>query len=220
MGRISLLVILVGTILLWGCAPGLSPTADVIKTEVINLPLVAVEGGIATTQEAVETLAESSTPVAPTDTPQVVETEMQSPVDEAGGGVVPDDSGEILADVISVQVSGSEGAYQFSVGIRSPDEGCEQYADWWEVVSEDGGLIYRRILLHSHVGEQPFVRSGGPVAISPDTIVWVRAHMNTGGYGGAAFRGSVQAGFVETDLDLDFAADLAEKSPLPNGCAF
>jgi len=72
---------------------------------------------------------------------------------------------EILADVLSVEVTGSPNAYQFSVKIASPDTGCEQYADWWEVLSEDGQLLYRRILLHSHVNEQPFVRSGGPVNI-------------------------------------------------------
>ena len=92
----------------------------------------------------------------------------------------------VQADVIAVQASGSPGAYQFNVGIRSPDKGCAQYADWWEVVSTDGKLLYRRVLLHSHVDEQPFTRSGGPVPIQPDTVVWVRAHMNTGGYGGAA----------------------------------
>jgi hypothetical protein len=117
-------------------------------------------------------------------------------------------------------VRGDAGAYQFSVGIESPDTGCDQYADWWEVVSEDGALIYRRVLLHSHVGEQPFVRSGGPAAIEADTVVWVRAHMHPGGYGGAAFRGSVQEGFQETELSADFAADLAGEEPLPDGCAF
>ena len=80
------------------------------------------------------------------------------------------------ADVIGVQVSGAPGAYQFNVTIKSPDTGCQQYADWWEVVSEDGRLLYRRVLLHSHVDEQPFTRSGGPVPIQADTVVWVRAH--------------------------------------------
>lgn len=125
-----------------------------------------------------------------------------------------------LADVISVDVSGSEGDYRFSVGISSPDTGCDQYADWWEVVSQGGELIYRRVLLHSHVGEQPFVRSGGPVAIAPDSMVIVRAHMNVDGYGGAAFQGSVDSGFKETALQPDFASELAEEPPLPDGCDF
>jgi hypothetical protein len=58
------------------------------------------------------------------------------------------------------------------------------------------------------------------VSIAADSVVIVRAHMNTGGYGGAAFLGSVQSGFNETDLDPDFAVDLANKPPLPDDCAF
>lgn len=124
------------------------------------------------------------------------------------------------ADVISVQASGQAGAYQFSVSIGSPDKGCAQYADWWEVVSTDGKLLYRRVLQHSHVDEQPFTRAGGPVPIQPDTIVWLRAHMNRGGYGGTALKGSVKTGFKPTALDAEFAADLAKQAPLPQGCDF
>ncbi len=130
------------------------------------------------------------------------------------------DSMGVTADVISVQASGQPGAYQLNVGIRSSDKGCAQYADWWEVVSTDGKLLYRRVLLHSHVDEQPFTRSGGPVPIQPDTVVWVRAHMNTGGYGGAAFKGSVKAGFARAEPPANFAAGLAKLPPLPDGCDF
>jgi len=126
----------------------------------------------------------------------------------------------VQADVIAVQASGQPGAYQFNVGIRSPDKGCAQYADWWEVVSTDGKLLYRRVLLHSHVDEQPFTRSGGPVPIQADTVVWVRAHMNTSGYGGAAFKGSVKTGFKQALPDAGFAAGLAKQAPLPEGCDF
>ncbi len=124
------------------------------------------------------------------------------------------------ADVVSIEVQGQPGVYTFSVGIESPDLGCEQYVDWWEIVSDDGALIYRRILLHSHVDEQPFRRSGGPVDVAPGTTVWVRAHMNPGGYGGQAFRGSVEAGLAPAEMPVGFAADLAEQAPLPDGCAF
>ena len=124
------------------------------------------------------------------------------------------------ADVTAVQVRGRPGAYEFDVAIQSPDTGCQQYADWWEVVGVDGKLIYRRVLAHSHVDEQPFARSGGPVPIAADTVVWVRAHMNNGGYGGAAFKGSPASGFVRTDLAPGFAADVARQPPLPDGCAF
>ena len=124
------------------------------------------------------------------------------------------------ADVTGAAASGSPGAYSFNVTIKSPDTGCKQYADWWEVVSENGKLLYRRVLLHSHVGEQPFTRSGGPVPIQPDTIVWVRAHMNTSGYGGASVKGSVNTGFKPALPEAGFAAGLATQPPLPDGCAF
>jgi hypothetical protein len=124
------------------------------------------------------------------------------------------------ADVTAVSASGQAGAYAFSVSLSSPDSGCRRYADWWEVVSDDGKLLYRRVLLHSHVDEQPFTRGGGPVPIQPTTRVWVRAHMNTVGYGGAAFHGSVQTGFAPATPPAGFAAQLATQAPLPSGCEF
>jgi hypothetical protein len=129
-------------------------------------------------------------------------------------------SDAVVADVISVQVTGNPNAYQFSVEIASPDQGCQQYADWWEVLTEEGQLVYRRILTHSHVNEQPFTRSGGPVAIEADMIVIVRAHMHPGGYGGKALMGTVQSGFEEVELAPDLAADVESEPPLPTGCAF
>lgn len=124
------------------------------------------------------------------------------------------------ADVIAVQASGEPGNYNFAVSIQSPDTGCDTYADWWEVVDQDGELIYRRILLHSHVNEQPFTRSGGPVPIDKDTVVYVRAHLFPTGYGGTAFKGSVETGFLPVELNSDFAPDLEETPPLPEGCNF
>lgn len=124
------------------------------------------------------------------------------------------------ADVVAVEVSGSAGSYSFAVTVSSRETGCDQFADWWEVLNEEGELLYRRVLLHSHVGEQPFVRSGGPVAIAADQTVWVRAHMNTVGYGGKAQRGNVADGFANGVLAADFAAGVAEQNPLPHGCDF
>lgn len=148
-------------------------------------------------------------PAAEAPTPATTSTPTDTPV--AAGPV---------ADIISVEASGEAGAYTFSVEIESPDQGCEQYADWWEVVSGEGALVYRRILLHSHVDEQPFVRSGGPVEVDSGTEIWVRAHMAPGGYGGQALKGSVDAGFAPTEMPVGFAEQLAEQPPLPDGCAF
>lgn len=127
---------------------------------------------------------------------------------------------QATADVVAVRVSGSPGTYYFAVTVRSPDAGCARYADWWEVVAQDGRLLYRRVLLHSHTDEQPFERSGGPVPIEADTVVWVRAHMSTTGYGGAALKGSVAGGFEGALPAAGFAAALEKQPPLPDGCAF
>ena len=133
---------------------------------------------------------------------------------------VPGASPPRLADVVSVQVDGEPGVYRFSVGIESPDTGCDRYADWWEVVTPDGRLVHRRVLAHSHVQEQPFVRSGGPVEIDADTVVRVRAHLHPGGYGGVAWEGSVRAGFQPLEeLPATFAPDLARVEPRPPPCA-
>jgi len=125
-----------------------------------------------------------------------------------------------FADVLSVQATGNPGAYQFAVEIASPDTGCDQYADWWEIFAEDGQLLYRRILLHSHVGEQPFTRSGGPVEIDAETVVYVRAHMNTSGYGGQVLQGTVQEGFKPAEVEAGFGAELERIPPQPEDCAF
>jgi hypothetical protein len=122
------------------------------------------------------------------------------------------------ATVTAVRASGADGAYTFLVTIRSNDLGCNQYADWWEVVDEHDNLVYRRVLLHDHADEQPFTRDGGPVAVKAGQTVTVRAHMNTSGYAAEAMRGSVSAGFSRIALPAGYAAALAKKPPLPDGC--
>lgn len=125
-----------------------------------------------------------------------------------------------LAVVSAVEVSGEPGAYTFAVTIESEETGCDQYANWWEVVTEDGTLLYRRILAHSHPDEQPFTRSGGPVAVEADQSVIVRSHMYPQGYSTQALQGTASEGLVPTTLPTDFALALAEVEPQPDGCAF
>lgn len=127
---------------------------------------------------------------------------------------------EGIAEVTDVSVSGEENRYTFSVTTSSPDLGCQQYADWWEVIDLNGNLIYRRILTHSHVTEQPFTRTGGPVAISSTDEVYIRAHMNTTSYGNKVFKGSVSDGFTSRNLDVEFAIGLEKIAPLPAKCDF
>ncbi len=157
------------------------------------------------------------TPQVPNDNPK---SENESAPTATSVAITPPPNASALADVTDVFVSGSTGAYGFSVTVESPDTGCDQYADWWEVLSEEGHLLYRLVLLHSHVNEQPFRRSGESIDITRDDKVIVRAHMNTGGYGGIAMAGSFETGFSEMSLPSDFAEDVETQSPQPPDCAF
>lgn len=133
-------------------------------------------------------LTRDTTPDVTPDSPQ--DTQDQGPQDQTSAPGP-------LAHVTGVTVSGQT----LSVTIASQETGCDQYANWWEVTSEDGTrLIYRRILGHSHVDEQPFTRSGGPVEAGPQEQLVVRAHMAPGGYGGRAWRGTLGSGFSEATL--------------------
>lgn len=150
----------------------------------------------------------------------------------SGGASGSGASGERpYANVTAVAVTGEPGAYTFAVTVESADIDCSQYADFWEVVSESGALVYRRILEHSHTDDNgttdadapgnTFTRSGGPVEITADEYVIVRAHMNTDGYNGRAMRGTAAATFVDApDVDADFAADLEDDEPQPGECSF
>lgn len=125
------------------------------------------------------------------------------------------------ADVVAVDAVQRSGGIHLAVTVRSPDAGCDRYADWWEVVSPEGRLLYRRILQHSHIDEQPFTRSGGPVPIAGETEVVVRAHMHPSGYLGTVFRGSVSQGFrLWPDVPAEFAPQLALDFPLPGKCRY
>ena len=124
------------------------------------------------------------------------------------------------ADVVGVRVTGDPSDYTFYVSVRSDETGCDRYADWWEVLTPEGALVYRRILDHSHPSEQPFERSGGPVAVAATDSLVVRAHLHPNGYGGDALAGTAASGFAATTLEDGFAADLATASPLPTGCLF
>jgi hypothetical protein len=152
--------------------------------------------------------------------------------DSSGGSGGSGATGERpYANVVAVAVTGDPGAYSFAVTVESADIDCTQYADWWEVVSEGGMLLYRRILEHSHTDENEttdadapgntFTRSGGPVAADADEVLVVRAHMSNGGYNGMALSGTATDGFVEApEIDSTFAADIEDDEPLPAGCQF
>lgn len=125
-----------------------------------------------------------------------------------------------LPEITNVTCTGQANNYTLNVTIASPDTGCDQYADWWEVFTSDSVLIYRRILTHSHVTEQPFTRSGGLVDVGPDEFIYVRAHMNNLGYGSKVFSGTLRNDLQPDSLDIDFASNLEFQEPLPEDCAF
>ena len=201
------LAILAGFLLLGGCSPA--------AIEIPSLP-PTIE----------RQLDPTNTILLPTDvpTPEPTETAVilteEAALDPLKTSGVKSAVPTSQAEVVSVSVSGEPGAFNFSVTVSSPDEGCNQYADWWEIIRQDRELIYRRILLHSHVDEQPFTRSGGPVPIEADTVVLVRAHMHPEGYGSLVMKGSPGQGFEPFEVSPDFAANLSETPPLPEGCNF
>jgi len=155
----------------------------------------------------------------------VVDSSVDSRLDDSSPSDVELDTDPWVptANVIGVVVTGNAGSYRFAVTLRSDDTGCEQYANWWEVLSADGELIHRRILGHSHVEEQPFTRSSGPITVEADVALIVRAYMHRegdDGYGGTEYRGSAAEGFVLSDTLVTGASGVEDAEPQPSGCAF
>ncbi len=103
------------------------------------------------------------------------------------------ESGTADADVEFVRaVLSADGTWSFSVTVRHPDTGWEDYTNGWDVLTPDGTVLkvkendpFTRLLLHPHENEQPFTRSQSGITI-PDgiTMVLVRAHDLVDGYGG------------------------------------
>ncbi len=91
------------------------------------------------------------------------------------------------ADVLNAEAQRSaDGTFRFSVTLQHDDSGWDHYADRWEVLAPDGTLLAERVLVHPHVGEQPFTRSLSGVEIAP-TIreVIIRGGDSEHGFGGA-----------------------------------
>ena len=97
------------------------------------------------------------------------------------------------ADVLAVDVSCEPSLdgrpvsiCQFSVSVQHADTGWEHYANRYDLLDEDGGLIAPRLLRHPHVDEQPFRRGVRDLKI-PHSVkkIRVRAHDLAHGLGGA-----------------------------------
>lgn len=103
-------------------------------------------------------------------------------------------TGQGNADVLHVRAvkESDPNRWTFHVTVQHPDQGWEDYADGWDVVTPTGEVLKRdpedpftRLLLHPHVEEQPFTRSQSGIFIPPDVSkVRVRAHDLVDGYGG------------------------------------
>jgi hypothetical protein len=108
-------------------------------------------------------------------------------VDETMESKLADADVEFVRAVLS-----PEGRWTFSVTVRHPDTGWEDYTDGWDVTTVDGTVLkvnaadrFTRLLLHPHENEQPFTRSQSGILIPEEiTQVIIRAHDLVDGYGG------------------------------------
>jgi hypothetical protein len=100
---------------------------------------------------------------------------------------VPGDVAAGKADVVFVEATQEDAeAWSFAVTVRHDDRDRDHWADWWRVRTPDGRELGRRVLLHSHVDEQPFTRDAR-IRIPRDVrTVIVEAHDKVHGLGGAA----------------------------------
>jgi hypothetical protein len=90
------------------------------------------------------------------------------------------------ADVVDAKVRRAEdGTYDFDVTVKSNDRGWDYFADAFEVLTADGKVLGRRVLLHPHENEQPFTRDLYGVRIAPGVErVVIRARHKPKGYDG------------------------------------
>ena len=102
--------------------------------------------------------------------------------------------------------------------LQATEDGCNDYIDWWEVVTPIGDLLFREVFEGAHAIGEPMVGTGSDIAFTDQSIVIVRAHMNAAGYGDHAMVGSLQLGFTTALLTPDFAGLLAGESPQPPDC--
>ena len=90
-----------------------------------------------------------------------------------------------LADVVRVDVTHEGGdRWTFAVTVQHADRDPDHWADWWRVRTPQGRELGRRVLLHSHVDEQPFTRDEVVRIPSAVRVVVVEAHDKVHGLGG------------------------------------
>jgi hypothetical protein len=89
------------------------------------------------------------------------------------------------ADVLTVEArqTGAE-QWTFVVTVQHDDRDPAHWADWWRVRTVEGTELGRRVLLHSHVDEQPFSREGEIRVPRGVQRLVVEAHDKVHGLGG------------------------------------
>jgi hypothetical protein len=99
------------------------------------------------------------------------------------------------ANVVAVEFEDlGDGRIRFDVTLLHDDDGeAPLYADWWQVETEDGQVLGRRVLTHSH-GTQPFTRSETIEVPAGLTIVIVRGHDMQHEFGGQAMQVNLSTG--------------------------
>ncbi len=89
------------------------------------------------------------------------------------------------ADVLDATIeSTGDATWRVEATVRHADEGWDHYADAWQVVGPDGGVLATRELHHPHESEQPFTRALTGVRI-PEAVerIEVRARDSVHGHG-------------------------------------
>ena len=191
---------LISLFVFMACQPAATPEGatsrtptSVPPTEVTDTP----KAGATATPPPEPSPTPIAEPMAPTPTSE--DSPLPTPIPTPTSDVsplptpVPETSPGGNADVLHVRaVEAADGTWAFYVTVQHPDTGWEDYADGWDVLTPVGVIIkpdpdepFTRLLLHPHVGEQPFTRSQSGITIPPDvTQVRVRAHDLVDGYGG------------------------------------
>ena len=130
---------------------------------------------------------------SPTETPASTSTKVIETLVPGGGDPAQDVDRVADAEVLHVRaVQSADDTWTFHVTVSHPDLGWDDYADGWDVVTEQGEILKRsssdtftRLLLHPHETEQPFTRNqGGLVVPEGVTRLSVRAHDIVDGFGG------------------------------------
>ncbi|QUY42107.1 AAA family ATPase [Acaryochloris marina] len=122
------------------------------------------------------------------------------------------------------EASEERGKYTFKANLYGPTEGCNQYVDWWEILSEDQELLDRPHFDISHDDQQPFSSTSKPIQASDNQTLLIRAHLHlenkdkSGYEARQAWKGTIKDGFEMIRLPERFATNLAKADPQPKPC--